>query len=173
MPIRPLGRSVSGVLPQGYLSANQAEAACAAGGKRLCSEAEWVTACRGEDQRDFPYGDKYEQGTCNVYRESHPSAMLHDNSARYHDDPRNHLVEVAGRPFLQETGMSRCASRWGDDAVFDMVGNLDEWVADAEGVFVGGFYSRGTRSGCQSRVSAHVRSYADYSTGARCCKDPG
>lgn len=174
LSIRPLARSVSGVLPQGYLSADQAEAACASAGKRLCSEAEWVTACRGEEQRDFPYGDKYEQGTCNVYRENHPSAMLHDNAARYHDDPRNHLVEVAGRPLLQSTSdKSRCRSRWGDDAVMDMVGNLDEWVADAGGVFVGGFYSRGTRSGCLSRVSAHGRSYSDYSTGARCCKDPG
>ena len=57
--------------------------------------------------------------------------------------------------------------------MIDMVGNLDEWVSDAEGVFVGGFYSRGTRTGCLSRVSTHVRSYSDYSTGARCCKDPG
>jgi formylglycine-generating enzyme len=171
--IRARARSIAGVLPQGYLSADQAETACAIAGKRLCSEAEWVTACRGEAQRDFPYGDKYEQGTCNVYRESHPSALLHDNAARYHDDPRNHLVEVAGRPLLQPTNeKSRCASRWGDDAVMDMVGNLDEWVSDAGGVFVGGFYSRGTRSGCLSRVSAHVRSYSDYSTGARCCKDP-
>ena len=172
--IRPQARSVSGVLPQGYLSANQAEAACNAAEKRLCTEAEWVTACRGEAQRDFPYGDRYEQGSCNVYRENHPSAMLHDNAARYHDDPRNHLVETGGRAFLQETSeRSRCASRWGDDAVFDMVGNLDEWVSDAGGVFVGGFYSRGTRSGCLSRVSAHERGYSDYSTGARCCKDPG
>ena len=174
LTVRAKARSVSGVLPQGYLSANQAEAACNAAGKRLCSEAEWVTACRGEAQRDFPYGDRYEQGRCNVYRESHPSAMLHDNAARYHDDPRNHLVEIGGRPFLQQTSAeSRCASRWGDDAVFDMVGNLDEWVSDASGVFVGGFYSRGTRSGCLSRVSAHERGYSDYSTGARCCKNPG
>jgi hypothetical protein len=56
--------------------------------------------------------------------------------------------------------------------VFDMVGNLDEWIASDDGVFVGGFYSRGTRSGCASRVSSHVKSYADYSTGLRCCSDP-
>lgn len=162
-----------GVLPQGYTSGEQAEAACAAAGKRLCTEAEWVTACRGEAQRDFPYGDRYEQGSCNVFREHHPSMLLHGNASRYHDDPRNPTLVVEGRTLLLETGASpRCASRWGDDAIFDMVGNLDEWVASDEGVFVGGFYSRGTRSGCAARVSSHVKSYADYSTGLRCCSDP-
>jgi hypothetical protein len=165
--------SAKGVLPQGYLSADQAEAACRAAEKRLCTEAEWITACRGDVMKDYPYGDRYEQGACNVFREDHPSAMLHGNAARYHDDPRNGQLVVAGRTLLLETGSSpRCASKWGDDAIFDMVGNLDEWVADAQGVFVGGFYSRGTRAGCFSRVSAHPRRYSDYSTGTRCCKDP-
>ncbi len=181
LPLPPLPdfeprlRAVSepGVLPQGYTSGEQAEVVCAAAGKRLCTEAEWVTACRGEEQRDFPYGQRYEQGTCNVFREHHPSMLLHGNASRYHDDPRNPTLVVEGRTLLLETGASpRCASRWGDDAVFDMVGNLDEWIASDEGVFVGGFYSRGTRSGCASRVSNHVKSYADYSTGVRCCSDP-
>jgi hypothetical protein len=116
---------------------------------------------------------RYEHGACNVWREHHPSALLHGNAARYHDDPRNHLVELDGRPLLRATGAtSSCASRWGDDAVFDMVGNLDEWVADEGGTFVGGFFSRATRAGCFARVSSHVASYSDYSTGARCCRDP-
>lgn len=171
--IEPLAVSAKGVFPQGYLTADQAEAACNAAGKRLCSEAEWVTACRGDAMKDYPYGERYEQGACNVYREDHPSAMLHGNAARYHDDPRNGQLVVAGRTLLLATGSSpRCASTWGNDAIFDMVGNLDEWVADARGVFLGGFYSRGTRAGCFSRVSAHPRRYSDYSTGARCCKDP-
>ena len=65
-----------------------------------------------------------------------------------------------------------CASKWGDDAVFDMVGNLDEWTDDPRGTFVGGFYARATRAGCDARVSSHGASYFDYSTGVRCCGDP-
>lgn len=170
---RPKARSAAAVLPQGYISANQADAACRSAGKRLCTEAEWITACRGEATRDFPYGESYEQGACNVYREHHPSALLHQNASKFHDDPRNNLVEYEGKPLLRKTGATpRCASVWGDDAIFDMVGNLDEWVDDKQGVFVGGFYSRGTKNGCMSRVDAHPRGYSDYSTGARCCMDP-
>lgn len=171
--IAPRAASVPSVVPQGYLSGEQAEALCRAAGKRLCTESEWLTACRGQERRDFPYGDRYEHGTCNVWRESHPSSMLHGNASRYHDDPRNGLLEVAGRTFAQPTGSSpRCASRWGDDAIHDMVGNLDEWIADPSGVFVGGFYSRASKAGCLARISNHVRSYSDYSTGTRCCADP-
>lgn len=171
--IAPRAASLASVVPQGYLSGEQADALCRAAGKRLCTESEWLTACRGEERRDFPYGDRYEHGTCNVWREDHPSSMLHGNAARYHDDPRNGLLEVAGRTLAQPTGASpRCASRWGDDAIYDMVGNLDEWIADPSGVFVGGFYSRASKAGCLARVSNHVRAYSDYSTGTRCCADP-
>lgn len=171
--IKPKAVSAVRVVPQGYLNAEQASAACDAAGKRLCTEAEWLTACRGEAQQDFPYGAEYEQGTCNVYRENHPSAMLHGNAARFHDDPRNNFIASEGRTLLEKTGSSpRCASKWGDDAIMDMVGNLDEWVDDPNGIFLGGFYSRGTKGGCNSRIDAHPRGYSDYSIGARCCADP-
>ena len=51
-----------------------------------------------------------------------------------------------------------------------MVGNLDEWIDDPDGTFVGGFYSRGTREGCDSIIEVHDYTYYDYSLGVRCCK---
>jgi hypothetical protein len=54
--------------------------------------------------------------------------------------------------------------------VFDMVGNLDEWVEDPEGTFAGGFYSRGTHEGCDAVISSHDFAYFDYSLGTRCCR---
>lgn len=159
--------------PAGYVSADTAAAACQQAGKRLCTEPEWVTACRGEAERPFPYGATYEHGACNVYRESHPAYELHGSASRNHRDPRLNLVAVQGEPLLRSTGTTpKCASQWGTDAIYDMVGNLDEWVDHATGAFVGGFYSRGTRSGCHAKVSSHPRRYYDYSTGFRCCKDP-
>ena len=182
MPLPSLGRASDaapkavprprfGVVPSGYVSGHGARQACEAAGKRLCSETEWKTACRGEQERDFPYGDDYRHGVCNVFRYGHPASTLHDNPALGHLDPRLNQVLDQGAPMLERTGSRpHCASRWGDDAVYDMVGNLDEWIDPKNGTFVGGFYSRSTRKGCDAKVSAHPRRYLDYSLGIRCCK---
>ena len=75
---------------------------------------------------------------------------------------------------MRLTGATRgCESQWDDGSLFDMVGNLDEWVEDPTGVFVGGFYARMTQKGCEAKISGHAASYYDYSTGTRCCKDAG
>lgn len=166
-------RAVSqvGVVPNGYLSGVTASQVCTAAGKRLCSAAEWVTACRGQANRKFPYGDRYEQGRCNVFREAHPAALLHDDPSIGHLDPRLNLVRSGKQPLLRLSGATPdCDSQWGDDHVADMVGNLDEWVEDDKGAFQGGFYARSTREGCDSRITAHPREYLDYSLGTRCCR---
>ncbi|APR85513.1 Cell division protein FtsK [Minicystis rosea] len=168
----PVAVARLGVRPNGYMTGLVAEAACTAAGKRLCSLDEFVMACRGEGDTLFPYGDTYEDGVCNVYREEHPAAMLHNNASVGHLDPRLNRVWSKGKPLLQKTGESlACRSKWGDDAVYDMVGNLDEWVNEGAGAFAGGFYARSTRSGCEALVTAHPKSYLDYSTGVRCCRD--
>jgi formylglycine-generating enzyme required for sulfatase activity len=162
-----------GVQPSGYVTGLVAESACAGAGKRLCSIDEFTMACRGEDDTLFPYGDDYSDGVCNVFREGHPAAILHGNASIGHLDPRLNRVTLAGQPLLRKTGATpRCRSRWGADSVYDLVGNVDEWVADGgAGAFAGGFYSRSTRSGCEALITAHPKQYLDYSTGVRCCRD--
>lgn len=161
-----------GALPNGYTSGKLAELACKNANKRLCTLDEWRVACRGERDLPFPYGDKYEQGKCNIFREGHPAMELHNDASKGHLDPRLNLVKVNGKPLLRETGATpACASVWEDDAVYDMVGNLDEWIDDPEGTFVGGFFSRSKKDGCASTITAHPYDYFDYSTGTRCCSD--
>jgi len=161
------------VVPQGYLTYYLARRACEKAGKRLCTEAEWVTACRGSRQLRFPYGGNYSKSACNVHRAVHPAHVLHGNSSIGHTDPRLNLVSENGTdPLLRLTGATpSCASRWEADAIFDMVGNLDEWIEDEGGVFVGGFYSRMTTNGCDARIASHSPVYYDYSLGTRCCSD--
>ena len=170
---KPQGVSAPGLVPQGYLSYFAAKRLCEASGKRLCTEEEWDQACRGQRATQFPYGSEYRADQCNVGSYLHPAAILHGLSSSGHLDPRLNLLMIAGeRPVLRETGSTQtCASRWGNDAVFDMVGNLDEWVDTPTGVFRGGFYARRSRTGCDAEVTNHPNTYFDYSTGARCCRD--
>jgi hypothetical protein len=167
-------RAVSrpGVVPQGYLSKPTAKAACEAAGKRLCRLQEWKTACRGEQNTRFPYGTKYEDHVCNVHEPQHPAAILYGDASLGHWDPRLNQLLVDGAPLLKPTGATTsCRSSWGDDGVYDMVGNIDEWVEDANATFVGGFYARDTVRGCDARVSEHIPVFFDFSTGVRCCTD--
>jgi hypothetical protein len=168
----PRALSLRGQIPAGYLSRGLAETACRNAGKRLCERTEWVHACRGEGNTKFPYGDEYRQGIRNVHRQSHPAALLHGNSSENHLDPRLGLTYDDDGPLLLTTGdNTECVSRWGSDALYDMVGNLDEWIDEPDGSFVGGFYSRGTREGCDASIDSHAPGYLDYSLGTRCCKN--
>jgi formylglycine-generating enzyme required for sulfatase activity len=164
-------RSLPAVTPSGYMSGNMARRICENAGKRLCTPSEWVTACKGQNATKYPYGDQYREGVCNVFRDSHPAVLLYGDASKNHLDPRLNLTEDGSGPLLQKTGAAElCRSEWGRDAVYDMVGNLDEWVDEPRGAFLGGFYSRATREGCDSRISSHPPEYFDYSLGVRCCK---
>ncbi len=169
---KPRAISRAGVVPQAYLTYYLAREACENAGKRLCKMDEWQTACRGTKRTKHPYGAEFVSGVCNIGRYYHPAFLLHGHASVGHTDPRLNLVDERGRdPVLRLTGTTaRCVSHWGEDVIYDMEGNLDEWIDDEEGVFVGGFYARGTREGCEAEISGHAPSYYDYSIGARCCK---
>jgi tRNA A-37 threonylcarbamoyl transferase component Bud32 len=166
----PRAVSRGGVIPQGYVSKFTAEAACASAGKRLCTAEEWMLACRGEGNTPFPYGPEYRDGACNVVRPDHPGQLLHGDPTIDQLDPRLNQVNGSDGVMLRPTGATpACKSKWGDDAVYDMVGNLDEWVDSPESAFYGGFYSRDTKLGCESKNTRHPPSHFNYSTGFRCC----
>lgn len=160
------------VRPSGYVTGIVARAACEASRKRLCKLDEWKRACRGQTDQPFPYGAQYVDAVCNVNGPIHPAAVLHGHSSLGHLDPRLNRVPSGSGTVLHRTGANpACASTWENDAIFDMVGNLDEWVDVKGGAFAGGFYARGTKSGCDALVDNHPQSYLDYSTGVRCCRD--
>jgi hypothetical protein len=170
--------SAAGVFPQGYISGTQAAAACGRSGKRLCRADEWRNACMGPKKTTFPYGNHRETGRCN---DNGRSAMRFFNpqldGKREHlwmwghngnmIDPR--LNQLAGT--LTRTGeRDGCTNEYG---VYDMVGNLHEWVDDPNGTFQGGYYldTHLNGDGCNYRTTAHAVTHYDYSTGFRCCAD--
>jgi formylglycine-generating enzyme len=196
--VRYVARSGPGIVPQAYVNRHEAQAACEAAGKRLCSVREWYAACRGTRQTTYPYGPSFVAGKCNTgkphllsrYFGTNPRAWKyaeHFNSPALNREPG----------FLALTGKhDECVSDYG---VYDMVGNLHEWVSDTvdfalatklplrddirnklgtnygKGVFMGGFYSTGGQHGhgCGFVTIGHEARYHDYSTGFRCCRDAG
>ncbi len=171
VPIDGVAHTARGVVPQGYISGDVADAACQAAGKRLCTSPEWLRTCKGPDSMTFPYGNTHIPSACNEGRESHPVVDLFgaaaDWSASQMNDAR--INQLPGT--LNPTGSNPvCMSVEG---VYDLHGNLHEWVADAEGTFRGGFYvdARINGAGCLYRTIAHGSAYHDYSTGFRCCAD--
>lgn len=172
---RIVARSRRGVVPQAYLSQEQAAAACEAAGKRLCSDDEWLSACRGKSETLYPYGDEHAEGRCNDKGVS-PLRTLHGKAEGLEvfgmeamNDPR--LNQVAGS--VARTGQfKKCKTHAG---AFDMVGNLHEWTADGGGTFRGGYYldNEINGRGCDYVTKAHSTKYHDYSIGFRCCKGGG
>lgn len=165
--------SKKGVFPQGYISRDEAEQACHEAKKRLCTDAEWVAACRGKANAAFPYGDEHHDGYCNDAGVSPLNHFFGEQAGddRYTwsamNDPR--LNQLPGG--LMKTGAKKKCKTRGE--IFDLVGNLHEWTADPAGTFRGGYYldTKINGEGCAYATKAHDARYHDYSTGFRCCKD--
>ena len=164
--------SRASVVPQAYISRNEALAACKASKKRLCVEKEWFTACQGKKPTLFPYGETRKAGYCNDAGSPPLAALFSDlGEGAYGLEPMNDPRLNQQPNTVSRTGArTHCTNSFG---VLDMVGNLHEWVDDPSGTFRGGYYldTHINGDGCRYRTSAHDASYHDYSTGFRCCAD--
>jgi hypothetical protein len=167
-----VARSVAGVVPQGYISAAQAQSACKAAGKRLCHPVEWRAACGGSEGFTYPYGATRTAGRCHDSGATpmltyHADTMKRGWGLTELNDARNNQLEGS----LAKTGaFPECVNDFG---AYDMVGNLHEWTADPNGTFQGGYWLDTSQhgDGCAYRTIAHGFEYHDYSTGFRCCGD--
>lgn len=134
-----------------------ASAACAGGGLRLCTAAEWTAACAGPaaSPRTYPYGNAYQGMTC--------------NGADY---AAVHAATKTGEAAL-------CLTPGG---VFDLSGNVKEWTNDQQGmttetipqpIYVtrGGAYgSPSLGLTCATTFSQAAANASLTDLGFRCCK---
>ncbi|MBK8994583.1 MAG: SUMF1/EgtB/PvdO family nonheme iron enzyme [Myxococcales bacterium] len=162
----------AGALPAVMTSWVEAEQACKAEGKRLCTESEWTFACEGEAKLPYPYGFERNAEACNIdrhYRDPNFSAFSHD---RLISDEVSRLDQR-----VPSGAMSGCVSPFG---VHDMTGNVDEWVVnedpkldkDEDVSSLKGGYWGPIRARCRPVTNSHNRWFRFYQVGFRCCADP-
>jgi len=164
-----------GEYPDFAMSAYEAENDCKSVGKRLCTHLEWYTACMGKNNMFYGYGPFWKRGVCN---DSIGTGYVPVDWTKMH---QGHAVWKAYAATLfkgvRSGSLEGCYSDEGDDKVYDMIGNVREWVKDPYGnggyAFESSFWY-GTLSGpasCGFQVSVHAPTFASYENGTRCCKD--
>ena len=95
--------------PINCVSHTGAEQYCDYAGGRLCTNEEWLAACKGTAARPFPYGHSFDLAACN-------SASA--------------TVQLPGRErgTLPVATLAQCEG--GLTGLYDMAGNVAEWLSD-------------------------------------------
>lgn len=129
----------SGAEPKAGASFEEAMGLCEEKGKRLCNSDEWIEACRGVGRTVFPYGNEFVSGKCNNS----------DGSV------------IAGSGAFRE-----CVS---DYHVYDLIGNLWEWVTlNGEPLLKGSSFEEFDQAGCSLQKSENSDFHSE-DIGFRCC----
>lgn len=159
-----------GVLPRDWLSFVQAQQLAAAEGKRLCTQSEWTFAALGPDNHPIPYGDGFHRShACNIDRHIADVSLIGDQVMKV-SNPDSDVAQKLRSQLVPSGSMEDCKSDFG---VYDMVGNIDEWVINESGKpYVSGLMSGhqyGIRNRSRAITTAHGPSFSWYETGFRAC----
>jgi hypothetical protein len=158
-----------GLVPPVSLNWYEAGRSCAAIGKRLCNDDEWTLACEGPERLPYPYGHSRNAEACNI-----------DKTYRWpvleaYTDAYTRASEVARLDQREPSGSrASCVSAYG---VYDMTGNVDEWVVNETGQckphcsgLKGGAWG-GVRNRCRPMTTFHAEGDHFYEIGFRCCAE--
>ena len=153
--------NILGQKPTAHMSLDLAKAACAEVGKRLCTAQEWQKACAGSQNWRFGYGPTYAAGKC---KSNTPLPSGHNS------------IKNIEESISKSGSLENCHN---DFDIYDMIGNLEEWVLDdfngrAGSLEGGAFYTYKEYADCSGRYSRQpdFRLTTDKitdSSGTRCC----
>ena len=164
----------AGEKPALLVSWTLAKKTCESQQKRLCTEDEFNFACEGEQMLPYTYGYVRDPEACNIdrpYRKRERKLYLYDRCMKK-PACKAELEKLDQR--LPSGSMPRCVSPFG---VYDLNGNINEWVAlpgkkypDRSGL-KGGWWGP-VRGRCRPTVGFHKEDDYGYEEGFRCCGDP-
>ena len=151
------GRDDRDAHPVNCVSYDGAEQYCAWAGGRICTEAEWLAACKGASDSAYPYGATFDPEACNV----------HSNAVQA-DRPPSDTQPVAS--------MSSCEGGLG--GLYDMAGNVGEWIDGCKGNYCkfrgAGYLSNDPVehfTACGGVCSGNQKTLMSNVVGIRCCRD--
>jgi hypothetical protein len=143
-------------LPWTNVTFDEAETACLASDKRLCTIAELQEACEGASARTYPYAGGYSGTTCNG-------------------------IDAAGSAAAPTGSFGNCVS---EDGVYDLSGNVAEWSSTVQGMTTGNpsydiialhggsYLTPQNGLTCRFDLDVMTTNAVLGSIGFRCCKDP-
>jgi hypothetical protein len=152
----------------------EAMAACAKESKRLCTAREWTLACEGPERTPYPQGYVRDAQACNIdqaHRFPDADALANDATRDAELQRIDQRSPSGARP--------ACVSAYG---VYDMTGNVDEWVtpdgpeepagSNSRTALKGGYYGI-VRARCRPSTTSHGPTFKFYQVGFRCCSAVG
>lgn len=180
-----------GQIPQDWVSWYDAKSSCESVGKRLSTAHEWTLAAEGSHMHPLPYGDGFHRDNtmCNFdryYSSVTGTQAFKDLGLKtidvFQSRSSNDKMSQALRLFLVPSGsMPNCMSDYG---VYDMAGNIDEWVLNEGGITscpsakcdgwisgLKGGHVWHVRNASRPMTGAHGPTFGWYETGTRCAKD--
>jgi formylglycine-generating enzyme required for sulfatase activity len=165
----------AGAIPRNLTSWQEAKDTCEGIGKRLCTDVEFEFACEGEAMKPHVTGFERDPGKCSFdrpYRERKFAFFKHEACLA---DPACKAALEAIDQRLPAGAMPACVS---DHGVFDLNGNVNEWVElpgkgfSKRAGLKGGWWGP-VRDRCRPITTFHGESDYGYEVGFRCCKDAG
>ena len=142
--------------PMNCVDYHGAEQMCGFAGARVCTEPEWLEACGGFERRPFPYGDTFDLAACN----SQSKEMVVPDRARG-------TVPVGSLPGC-EGGLV---------GLFDMAGNVAEWVGGCKGTYCkfrgAGYFGNDPVdrfAACRGVCAGNQVDFRSPTIGIRCCR---
>lgn len=167
--------NVKGEVPPVLTSWLDAGKACAADGKRLCTQREFTFACAGPEMLPYAYGYVRDPSKCNQDRgyvlPDHRHPMKHYDACVKDERCAQELARLDQR---EPAGTRAACVSWA--GVFDLNGNVNEWVVRPDekpphrSGLMGGWWGP-IRSRCRAITTFHPEDDYGYEVGFRCCAD--